>query len=258
MAFNVNTPEGYGYQVAELFGVPAKLLAVAKAAELSIGPEKNNPLKFLIKAPNNQYSGSVEVKGTAMTLAKAGTMGPASKQAIAAQFTSHIDAAINHCSANPTAIAEEEVIEEIPTSTAAFGKELKMTMTDIKEKDLGMALGESLNKEKVKLGGLVTLGQPVSGTSSQSTYFVVALFAGLNMAIRTKFNKLSVRVEGEFLPLYGTKLKSLGFSVKDDYASIHLEVSNDDVLCKTVGAIVGRLGFDQLKGAISPHHVQGK
>lgn len=277
MALNMNTPEGYGYEIAALFGVPHSLLGHAMEEGVTISPSKSNPLKFMISL-GQAYTGAVEIKGTAMTLAKAGTMGPASKQAIGAQFESQITQALKAGGLPADGAPDNGAGDKIQVQAKALEgiskanlKKMMMGGMDPAPKDdvVGVTLmgpdgtvvtttSSQANVAKVPLHMAAQLGQAVQGTSSKSTYYMVAQLKGLNLAIRAKFLKLSVRVEGSDLSKYTPKLASLGFSVKSDYASAHFEVEHDSMVPKTVGAILGGLGMENLMGVMDVSKVVGK
>ena len=86
--------------------------------------------------------------------------------------------------------------------------------------------------------------QPVSGTSGGSRYFLVAGADGIRVAARYTHKSLSIRVEGKKLTSYSSNLALAGLDLKKnaEYSSIHLEVSDDVLAAKTLGAILLGLG----------------
>ena len=95
------------------------------------------------------------------------------------------------------------------------------------------------------------LYQKVQGTSSGSVYYVFALFPGLNLAARLKGSKLSVRAEGEKLSTYQSQLvNAFKMDQSPGYVSAHYSVFSEGLplVIKTLGAIVGTIGFDKAIG----------
>lgn len=316
MALTVQHGEGYGYQIAALFGVGKELIAKAMSCKIDIAPMKGTLSELVVvhgKGLHEHPVGCVVVKGTALTLAKAGKMGPASKQAIAGQFIGLLEKGIkyheglgftltncfvqevysNHVtnglpadgvieviggdidSSNLT--AEQAKIVEGAADTVGIAFTEKQVAEAMKQlgvlptkvdpgvstaKDKSMSDGIKNPKiefpeaakvkfnNKVKLGDALVLGQPVSGTSHASTYYVVAMFNGLNMAVMSNKAKLSIRVAGSSINQYVSSLKALGFTIHDDYASAHFNVKNKDLSYKTLGAVIGGIGFQYLKSPV--------
>lgn len=105
------------------------------------------------------------------------------------------------------------------------------------------------NGSLMPLASSKTLYQPVYGTSGGSVYITVALLKGATMAARVTATKCSLRVEGPDVKAYQTALADLGFGYKDKdgYASVHYDISDDGLLLKTFGAVLGRLGLNRVK-----------
>lgn len=259
MAIQFEAPIGYGFDIAALFGVPASLIDEAKMSGVGIAPKANNPLEFVV-SKGAVPVGVVSVKGTALTMAKAKKLGPASKEVIAGQFIQAIKGAMK---------TDMDL-------TSPYHEAMKLVKPKATPKPTQSVVGSASPPEsgtttyhqpsttppptatKVPLCDAKALGQPVHGSSNGSTYYTVAMFKGMNMAIRAKFNRLSVRVEGPALNSYGDTLKGLGFKVKADYASVHFDLASDTLIAKTVGAIVSTLGFDKLLGAINADSLKDK
>ena len=108
----------------------------------------------------------------------------------------------------------------------------------------------SFDLKKLKTAPVVLLReadqmyQPVGGTSGGSRYFVVAGADGIRVAARYTHKSLSIRVEGKKLTSYSSNLALAGLDLKKnaEYSSIHLEVSDDVLAAKTLGAILLGLG----------------
>ncbi|WP_162742361.1 hypothetical protein [Nitratireductor sp. OM-1] len=86
--------------------------------------------------------------------------------------------------------------------------------------------------------------QPVSGTSGNSRYYVVAGNQDIRVAARYKDGILSVRVEGPKLEKHMSAICSSGFDQKSgkNYASVHLSVVNDQLAAKSLGALLLGMG----------------
>lgn len=85
-----------------------------------------------------------------------------------------------------------------------------------------------LKMKKVKLKDAKKMYQPVYGTSKSSTYYVIAMFEGLNFACRIREHSgytVSVRAEGPMA--MGDKLGVINkFSKGEDYYSCHWEMDS--------------------------------
>lgn len=247
MAVGIKSSESYGYSLLHLFGV--ELALIAKAKNLGVEINQTSPGNFVVSAGGTVY-GSIPIKGSAITMAKSGGLGPASKKALKYNFESILGKAIAaHKDNDLTTVPVEEVVGTVL---------LKEGFSFSSDADLE---GESLlAPQTIKTGGskvdlyhATELYQPVAGTSNGSIYKVFAMFKGLNLALRYTGSKLSFRAEGPSLKSYSSALTALGFSIKADYASVHFEVSTTDMLLKTTGALLGRMGIhNALKiGAVS-------
>jgi hypothetical protein len=101
---------------------------------------------------------------------------------------------------------------------------------------------------KIRLADADKMYQPVDGTSGGSRYFVIAGRHNLKVAARYTGQSLSLRVEGSGLMTWANRLKILGFSTHSakGYASMHVQVDNDIMASKVMGAILVALeaGFE--------------
>jgi hypothetical protein len=96
----------------------------------------------------------------------------------------------------------------------------------------------------VKLRDATKLYQPVSGSSAGSRYYVVAGNNDIRVAARLKGKALSVRIEGPNFVNAKKAIAGVGFQVNEAsaYASMHLNVEDDVLAAKTVGALLMGLG----------------
>ena len=94
-------------------------------------------------------------------------------------------------------------------------------------------------KKKIKLYDAVDVGQHVNGTSSSSVYITVAVHPEIKLAIRYSDLELSMRVEGNGIHKFATKLNILKFvKSSEDHYSTHLKVPSQWEAMKVVGAVV--------------------
>lgn len=227
---------------AALFGVSPKVIQEAGAVGLhvvaSIGALS------VVDQSGNKY-GTVNVKGSALTLAKNGAMGPASKGVIQQQLEKALVAGINSLAGAGT--LPEPVLDTSgmsPGQKAAYTKAMKKISLDdpvpLKPQVKMYNPSKSVTDE-VPLSAATKLYEPVAG--STSVYHVFAMYPGLNIAMRRTHSKVSLRCEGANLPSKKAVLANLGFDDHGDYASVHFNVSEDALTKKTVGALIGLLGF---------------
>lgn len=100
--------------------------------------------------------------------------------------------------------------------------------------------------EPVKLRDATFMYQPVKGSSAGSRYFLVGGNDGIRIGARYKGKTLTVRIEGPDFDTYVSKFQSMGFSnaaTGNGYGSMHLDVSNDLIAAKALGAILVGLGL---------------
>lgn len=281
------TLKGDGYALLPLFGVSTNLIEKAKACGVTV--EQPFPGSFYVKY-NGVTFGSISVKGQAITLAKSGSLGPASKEALNSQFTQALNGAlasyaVGHGHPKPIEVkgldaalgfdsgaGDETVVnttvkaKKIPLA----GKSSKITSLepgDMTEEDDELEVEASKgfhnsqldwDEDPVKImtsGSLMPLSkasklyQPVYGTSGGSIYITVALFKGAQMAARVTNGKMSLRMEGPDIKAFQTSLADLGFGFKEKegYASVHYDISDESLLLKTFGAVLGRIGMARIK-----------
>lgn len=226
-----------GAGIALLFGVSEH--AVKEAHEVGVEFIYSSSSTLIIKQ-GDIVLGAVPIKGAAMTLAKQGNLGPASKSAIRMQI--------------------EHALKKAQAASAYSGgqdNEVEATLGDVIEKPAPKKMKISTPKEpsitkdptpeNPALFGVVALkdamfvGQQVHGTSANSVYRVVAMLPGVSLAARLKGSKLSVRAEGGNLGDYSPGLKKCGFADGGGYYSCHYTVGEKELAVKTIGAIVALL-----------------
>lgn len=263
MAITVNTGSPLYY--AQLFGVDHGVITKATTCGVSI---TQSNLGYLNVGIGGKDYGNVAVKGSAITLAKAGTLGPASKSVIKHQLEVLMVKAINDTATTyPDSV--EKAVEPTPTNEGLTTWQ-KATITKAMSM-VGLPTGGNSTQgikayvapelkdvpvpptqEACSLYNATTLNQPVSGTSANSTYYLVAKFKGCNVAVRRTKSKLSVRAEGSGLDGYMSALSSMGMAKKDNYASVHYEVNDMLLVRKAIGSLIGAMGIHNLIEAINP------
>lgn len=229
MAVSLNAGPAYGFQLLSLFGVDKDLSAKAEQAGVTI--EQSSPGSFAVHPNGGVTCAVVTVKATAITLAKAGSLGPASAAAVKYQFEAALKKAL---SMSPHQSFVDGSFEE-----AVKEEELVQTMLKATPAKASPAGGDGV----LKLAQASELLQQVAGTSSGSLYTVIALYDGLAVAIRKKPATLSVRAEGKDLALYQAALSEVGLDNNGNYASAHFSVSTPAERKKVVGAILGMIGL---------------
>jgi hypothetical protein len=233
MAVTFKTDQSYGVGLLPYFGVSKAHIEGAQQYGIII--DQSSPGTFLVKLPTGEVYGTIPVKGQAISLAKAGNLGPASKQAIQFQFEQAIMKAMTAMGTTAPK-PEKAFMAAVPPPSGMVNKPPKAPPTAV--------VGN-----QVPLVDADALYQPVLGTSSGSVYYVVALLKDLNMACRIKNSTVSFRVEGSGLQKMKVGLADLGFKVKDDYGSVHFSISDMNLAAKTFGAVLGRLGFNNVLSA---------
>lgn len=268
----IQLKQASSYELLPKFGVSPIIIAQAKKAGVDVA--QDGPGNFKVKL-GQQVFGVIPVKGQAITLAKQGQLGPASKQALQFQFEAALKKAIETAAiSNPGVLGSaSEEADNGPDDTMLIAQQPKQTwkssdaldnvkagkapMSHVPEKAEFVA---SPKIEDVTLAMMMApcalhqakqLYQPVTATSKDSVYHVVALFDGLNLAARVAGGKLSLRAEGSKIVSYSSALSDLGMAIKNghDYASVHFSIDDQGLLLKTFGAVVGRLGVTNLKQA---------
>lgn len=240
---------------AKLFGVSPAVISAALDQGVSItsSPSALNILKegVLIK--------SVALKGQAISLAKAGTLGPASQAAIC-QNLENILISVTNMNAPMKSL---DVSSMTPGQKAAVTKVQKAMEAAAAATKPATSFGQPQAPKAppagTSLSSLPPLLTGVPGSSAHSTYYVVALFgAGLALAIRRTKYKLSLRAEGPALQASANDLMTMGFKVNPSYASVHLDIPSDNVglMCKAVGAAIGAVGLSALTASATPTSVE--
>jgi len=257
MVVNLKAGKGDISDMVGLFGVPEELCA--KAIALGVTVAQPTVGTFIVSSCSGEQAGVVMVKGQALSLAKAGTLGPVSKQALKFQFQAAFEKAValsegagggaNEVSPppQPTKISPSE----LTFYSVYSGSGNEPNHSSFKE-GAPVEVEGYINggKKLVKLCDATELGQGVFGTSEGSVYLVAAFFKGCAMAIRVSASKLSVRLEGGGLDKYKERLVSLGLEVKGkgEHISCHYNIAKTDVdlMVKTLGAIIASMGFRNL------------
>ncbi len=235
MAVTFNQNAGEAYAIMALFGVSAQLVAKAKALDIKVTQSTPGQIKVTYGGTTH---GLIPLKVQAITAAKAGTLGPSSKQQFTVLFEQALNAAITAAlKANPTAVAHdiETASETQKIDPAAFAAGFK--------KKIAASTSTPVPSGKVKLADATAVYQKVFGTDESSTYRVFALFEGLNLAARLQNNKLSIRAEGPALLTHIPALQEFKMEKNGHYASAHYQVKDQSIVVKTLGAMVGRVGF---------------
>lgn len=223
-----------------MLGVGQALITKADLAGVEV--EQSSPGTFVIKYGGTIY-GVVPVKGQAITLAKEGKLGPASKQALQFQFTQAIEKALAYAisKAEPTLTTPITPVKSGASGFLQAAKEALDTPLTSKP-SWGDSVSGGSNKSIIPLVEAKEVYQKVLGTSANSIYVVCVLFQGMALAIRRKGTKLSLRVEGQ-LSKYSVGLITVGFELHDGYGSVHFNISDLALLKKTIGAVVGAVGL---------------
>lgn len=243
MAVQLTTNANYGYTILKYFKVPDALIAQSKAAGVEVN--QASPGTFTVKYAGKTF-GMVSVKGQAISLAKQGVLGPASLEAVKAQFEQALKNALDNVPTGAAATAASSIDEPV-----AFGLNVpNATGTKVPASSVFSASGASL--PLVKLADAVAPMQKVSGTNKTSIYRAVALFKGLNIGFRLHGGTLSIRVEGKALSSYKEVLaEEFKLDVNNGYMSGHFELpkeygSPNTLSAKTLGALVATLGTANL------------
>lgn len=264
----IQLKQASSYDLLPKFGVSAQILT--KAKQYGVDVIQDGPGNFKVKFGNQTY-GVIPVKGQAITLAKQGSLGPASKQALQFQFEAALKKAIESASlqvdfgeADTGSDGEQPTAVPAPKPKVVFGEPKAPKSEHWNSTDAIAALSEeptpppktesvseAMMKAPCALHMAKVLYQPVTATSKDSVYHVVALFDGLNLAARVAGGKLSLRAEGSKIKKYTSALADLGMAVKNghEYASVHFTIDDAGLLLKTFGAVLGRLGMNNIKEA---------
>lgn len=230
---------------AELFGCDKSLIQQAAACGVEIKAQVGS--LTVVGKDGNVYGTSV-VKGSALTLAKNGNLGPASKHVIQVQLEKAMIAAIKASGGSVSDVPTPKVDTTgmSPGQKAAVTKALK----GVNLSGAAPVAKPVLKPHQPTVSGVdgypsvadaTKMYQHVKGTSS--LYRVIALYPGLNVALRRTKSQLSLRAEGPALPASKVTLGSIGFNDNGGYMSVHFDVQDAVLVRKTVGAMVGLLGF---------------
>lgn len=266
MAVTFKSDAGYGYNLASLFGVSPSLLVLAKKNGVLI--EQTYPGSFTIMYKGTCF-GSVVIKGQAISLVKAGTLGPSSKMAVAMQLEQALNKALNKAVGSASlqfaedakSFVEDASISTSPVSNSNTLLKAKPLSELIKEKSAAQLKGHLAKLEAETSSPstpmtFLSLKQKIAGTSSGSSYTVFALFKGdMALALRVKNGILSVRVVFSSPKAAGTyaykeDLVELGFTLKavssGPYCSAHYSCGKKELMVKTLGSVLATLGMDLL------------
>lgn len=261
MAVTFKTEANYGYKLMELFGVTPSLIMSAKKAGVLV--DQTYPGSFHVMHNGINY-GAVVIKGQAISLVKSGSLGPSSKQAVSVQFEQALKKALS--SAGVELEVFVPIMGSVPAASATKSPAPKISIDEAVgtvQKDKPFTEADVVKPGLVKksppsaASSSFYLKQKIAGTSNGSTYTVFALIAGgLVLAGRVKNGILSIRAvfadpkAGKMK--FTSVLKGLGFSSKTSgpasYMSAHYSCGSKELMTKTVGAIIGTLGFENVDG----------
>lgn len=220
-----------------LFGVSPVLISKSKDAGVTIS--QSFPGTFEVSC-NGKSFGSIMVKGQAITLAKAGSLGPSSKKAVAVQFEKALGAALAFSGVDVGA----SVSMSIPSS---------LSVDSLSQSIVGSSGSVEFSQPSPSSSVGLSLGQKIAGTSHNSYYSVFAVYSNMVLAGRYKNGVLSVRAvtKGAITSSLATNLTDLGFTKKtsgNGYYSAHYSCGELNLAHKTIGAILGGFGLVNLKG----------
>jgi hypothetical protein len=243
MAISFKADKEYGYSLLPLFGVSTSMVAQAKAAGVLV--DQSSPGTFVVKYGETTY-GSVTVKGSAISLAKSKTLGPASKEALKYQFESAIEKALK--ASGSVQVTFESVVEamESPAPHNPI-KTVKNPLKGLSPSVPYTSSGKFSKQSPVPLKEAKHVYEATCGTTAGSVYFVLAVIDGMNISARVQGQKLSMRAEGDKMFSYKSQLEEMGMDMKGSYSSGHYDVSSTGLMIKTLGAMVGSVGFGVVK-----------
>lgn len=231
MAVTFKTDESYGFKLMSLFGVSANLIVAAKNAGITVS--QTTPGTFRVDLGDQSF-GAVAIKGAAITMAKAGTLGPSAKTAVCIQF----EGALKKALGGTAGAAIPDVLD--PKSVADALVSSQTTTKGV--------LGGGLKPTPKSTENGYYLEQKIAGTSDGSVYLVFALLEGSALAGRVKNGVLSIRALASLTCPLAPKLMALGFTLKNGkYYSAHYSCGTSELVVKTVGAVIGTLGFENVK-----------
>lgn len=252
---NISTSDPLYY--ATLFGVNPALIASAKSLGISI----QSSVGALKVHHNGSVVGTVSVKGSALTLAKNGNMGPSSKAVTKHHLEKILSEAVQELGGVAAPPKPIDTSAMTPGQKAAVTKAQKhveladlISLTNVKIPIKAHKPAPNFSDSMKKLAQATKLYEAVAG--STSVYHVVALYPDLNIAMRRTPSKISLRAEGGGLSSNIGRLQALGFDDNDGYASVHLNVQTEELTQKTVGALFGLLGFAKATALGDPLKIQ--
>lgn len=222
------------YEYSQMFGVSEQLATQAAAKGVVMTYTSSSTLVVKL---GDLILAVIPIKGAVISLAKAGSLGPASMLSIRGQIESALNKALEF--KPPTEDSSEH--EDPEDDSDGYDVDLPKTFSiDLESMVPKKEVSSGDPMELTKLSDALALGQLVHGTSAGSVYKVVAMLddTGLNIAARYQNGKLSVRAEGGTLPYYAPSLKSCGFTEGKSYMSCHYNVPDLLMCAKTIGAIV--------------------
>lgn len=209
--------------------IPLEKLAVASKASKAMAPMKSDPSVFAPKEFGDSALGEVSTEGSPNKKGVKASIKPVKKMVWEKK--------------DDDPVSEEPIKPPEGSPKKGFTKEEKATSHKKACEDTKTVL-DGFNEPQVKLSKATMLFQPVSSTSSGSTYYVVALNPNLKIAARYKGTSLSVRAEGD-INKYHDKLVEVGFSISSggSHASFHCEAEGC-LWKKAIGAAILGLGLD--------------
>lgn len=228
-------------KVLKAFGIGQTTLNKLQSVGVTI--DINSTL-ITFSYPQTNSIASVPIKSGVVSLAVAGDLGPASKQAIAYKIASAINKTISHIDKFDGSGSQDDPF----TEKALPSKTLKHKLKEKLEAnyDEGDNDPQAMKYEKsgvLKLKDATELYQSVGGTSPGAVYHSVAICTDLKIAARYKNKTLSVRFEGD-IKKYKSNLVEAGIGVPNSkpYASMHLDIGDKVLAQKALGAIIVGLG----------------
>lgn len=243
MAITFKKEPSYSLSMLALFDVDPTMLA--QAGKIGVEVKQTGLGMFGVYLDGVSY-GSVPVKGQALSLAKAGSLGPSSKQQLKVQFEQCLTKALAaHQAVNPGPLIAPTPAS--PVKAPAFKLPGSMSAKPatasslVDASDLLKQAKETVLLPPVVLGVADRLFQPVSGSSPGSVYYVFLLSGQLKMAARYKGANLSVRAVG-YTDSQKQALVDSKFDAHSSYCSAHFKVPSPELVYKTLGALFGAVG----------------
>ncbi len=142
---------------------------------------------------------------------------------------------------------------ELKPEASAFNPKKSKVKSKVKSKGATTKIKEGvMNQDKVPLCNAENVFQPVGGSGGASVYFAIAIGPTVNVGCRVRdTGYTSIRVEGPGLsdPEVMAQLEAAGLQpAGDSHWSLHLDIPNDGLIKKTIGAVLFSMGlpFDQM------------